>query len=385
MGNVVIVGAGRLGKGYFGEVFDAAGWGVTYLDKDPRVIEALRSGEIRVTVLTTESVEERRLTRFGAAMVDDLRAASSALLGADVVMLPLYPEDFAAAAVDLAPALAEVASQQPGRRLSFICATNKNHIIDQIRQGFLDALPDAAARAWFADNVVVRDSIIRRGTDADSSWSTELVTTAVAPLLIQGPLHHDISDVPWLELRDGIDVLKEVKVLTINGPHAATAYAGAARGHATIPAAAADPAVADLAARVKTAIDTAVLLEYPVTPEQLHDLEYLPKAKFELEDSISRVAFDPIRKLGRGDRLVGAALMCRKHGVDHEALVEAIACALAYSDPADAASQRLQELRRELGAGGALASIAELPQDDPLILAVVDRFEQLVSMGVIRG
>ncbi|MGC3955401.1 MAG: hypothetical protein QM804_14335 [Propionicimonas sp.] len=386
MSKVVIVGAGRLGKGYFGEVFEAAGWGVTYLDKDPRVIDALRDGgEIRVTVLTTDSEIERRLTGFSSALVNDHAAVAEVLSGADVVMLPLYPQDFAEAAADLAPALAEVARNRPDHRMSFICATNKNHIIGQIQRGFVDALPDEPTRAWFMENVVVRDSIVRRSTDAATSWSTDLVTTAVAPLLIQGPLHHDVSGVPWMEVRDNIEVLKDVKVLTINGPHATTAYAGAALGYATIPAASADPGIAELVARVKSAIDTAVLMEYPVTREELHDLEYLPKSKRELEDAISRVAFDPIRKLGRHDRLVGAALLCRKHGVDDDAVVEAIAYALAYSDPEDAASQRLAALRHRVGPRAALAEVAGLPVDDPLVVAAADRFEQLASAGTIRA
>ena len=39
MKNVLIVGAGRLGKGFIGETFDNAGWNITFLDKDPKVEE----------------------------------------------------------------------------------------------------------------------------------------------------------------------------------------------------------------------------------------------------------------------------------------------------------------------------------------------------------
>ena len=46
MRNVLIVGAGKLGKGFLGEVFDAAkDWKVSFLDKDPRVIENLKKPE----------------------------------------------------------------------------------------------------------------------------------------------------------------------------------------------------------------------------------------------------------------------------------------------------------------------------------------------------
>ena len=45
MKRVLIIGAGRLGKGFVGETFDNAGWDITFLDKDQRVIDELnRSG-----------------------------------------------------------------------------------------------------------------------------------------------------------------------------------------------------------------------------------------------------------------------------------------------------------------------------------------------------
>lgn len=44
MKNVLIVGAGRLGKGFIGETFDNAGWNITFLDKDPKVEEELKTG-----------------------------------------------------------------------------------------------------------------------------------------------------------------------------------------------------------------------------------------------------------------------------------------------------------------------------------------------------
>ncbi|MFP1528689.1 hypothetical protein ACLB1R_24805 [Escherichia coli] len=57
----------------------------------------------------------------------------------------------------------------------------------------------------------------------------------------------------------------------------------------------ADPEVAALANAVHSSVTIkAVMTEYPqITREALTDLEYLPKAKNELPDSIHRVAYDP--------------------------------------------------------------------------------------------
>lgn len=44
MSKVLIIGAGREGKGFLGETFSADGWDVSFLDKDPKVISNLQNG-----------------------------------------------------------------------------------------------------------------------------------------------------------------------------------------------------------------------------------------------------------------------------------------------------------------------------------------------------
>ena len=44
MNSILVVGAGKEGKGFLGETFSTDGWKVSFLDKDPKVIEALKKG-----------------------------------------------------------------------------------------------------------------------------------------------------------------------------------------------------------------------------------------------------------------------------------------------------------------------------------------------------
>ncbi|MGE9528006.1 mannitol dehydrogenase, partial [Escherichia coli] len=77
-----------------------------------------------------------------------------------------------------------------------------NHIIKDIEAWYRNAIPSAQARDWFDSHVAIRDSIVRRSTDAETHYATQIDSTAVASLLIQTPLYNDISDVEWLEPRD---------------------------------------------------------------------------------------------------------------------------------------------------------------------------------------
>ena len=50
MQSILVVGAGREGKGFLGETFSTDGWQVYFLDKDPGVVNALKTGKYNVTV-----------------------------------------------------------------------------------------------------------------------------------------------------------------------------------------------------------------------------------------------------------------------------------------------------------------------------------------------
>lgn len=268
--------------------------------------------------------------------------------------------------------------------MTLICLTNKNHIIKDIESWYRNAIPSSEAQNWFDTHVAVRDSIVRRSTDAQMHYATQIDSTAVASLLIQSPLYNDISDVEWLEPREHLEMLKDIKVFTINGPHATTAFYGHLKGYKTIPDASADPSVAKLANAVHDVTITAVMKEYPqITRDALKDLEYLPKAKNELPDSIHRVAYDPIRKLAYQDRLMGVVQLCLKYDLDYSPLTKAIACGLAYYAEDDKASVKLQRFIQQNGLLTSAAKVIGLPKDHPVTLDVAYQYLALDAENLI--
>ncbi|MGG5314674.1 mannitol dehydrogenase [Enterococcus sp. AZ072] len=378
MKNVLIVGAGRLGKGFVGETFFNAGWNITFLDNDPQVIDELnKEGHFDVRVHTTDDVFMNKIDGYKAFVTDADYSVMDSFLAADLLMLPLYPEDFEESAKYLAKCFDKQYEVDPEGKKTLICLTNKNHIIDQITAYFRDNLGSEEAKNWFDKNVVVRDSIVRRSTDAETTYSTDLVTTAVAALIIQGPVYSDFSDVKWLDVRENVEMLKDIKVFTINGPHAATAYYGYLKGYDDIVTAQADPAVAALIKAVHDATVHAVLFEYPVTREEIRELEYLPKAKNEMPDAIYRVAYDPIRKVGPQDRFMGVIRLCQKYDINYDGIAKALACAFAYSEPADESAGTIQKDIVKDGVRVTVAKYVARDSDDEVVDKIVNAYQKL--------
>ena len=99
--------------------------------------------------------------------------------------------------------------------------------------------------------------------------------------------------------------------------------------------------------------------------------------KEEMDDAISRVAYDPIRKLGRYDRLIGNAEFCMKYGIIPEALTTAAACALAYDEPKDPNAQKLQALIKEKGIDFAAEQICGLPSNGKTMSMVISKYKNI--------
>lgn len=374
MKSVLIVGSGRLGKGFAGEIFFNAGWNVNFLDKDKRVIDALNTNKFyTVKLYTVNDTHENRVTFKNAYLSDESYQVMNCFPEVDIIMCCLYPEDFEEAAKYLSLCFNELYKINPEKKMTVIAVTNKNHIINDIENYFIKNLDSEETKKWFKRNIAVRDSIIRRSTDSSSNYGTYIETTEVASLLVQKPIYNELTNVKWIDVIDNIEILKDIKVFTINGPHAVQAYYGAFKGYKTIPDACKDSEIKELSDLVHDLAIKVSLVEWPIiTPEEIKNLEYLPKAKEEQPDSIYRVAFDPIRKVSNNDRWMGVVNLCIKHNIDYSPYIKALALAFLYENKDDPNSIKLQNEIANYGSKQTIAKYIGMDENSD----VVNRIEE---------
>ena len=364
MKNVLIAGAGRLGKGFLGEVFHTAGWHVSFLDKDAAVIDEMKNG-YTVEIYSVDTICTRTVKGYDTFLCSDRHEELDSFLEADIVMLPLYPDDLEDALQYLLYDLKQLMKKMPDKKLDMILLTNMTYLTEKLTT-YVKGLTDQTFHAWFDEHIFLRDAIIRRSTDAaddKAKRSVTLTSMAAASLLIEQPLHTDLTEVEWMEPAKNVPILKEIKIFTLNGPHAATAYAGAYYGYEDIPTASADLQISYFVEQVAHTINQVCIKEFHVTEEELKNLSRIPKLKGELPDSVFRVGYDPIRKLANTDRLCGPLKLCLKHDVDASSLIKAIAYALHYQDARDENSMHMHRMIATAGVEAAVSKLTKLPQD----------------------
>jgi len=94
-----------------------------------------------------------------------------------------------------------------------------------------------------------------------------------------------------------------------------------------------------------------------------------------LEDSLSRLGADPVRKLGREDRLVGPALLCRKNGVLPFHLAKITAVAFLYDDKKDPGSRRISSFLKDHKIEEAIAHFCGLHYEKDLTALIRRHYE----------
>lgn len=373
---VVIVGAGKEGKGTFGDIFNEQNWQITFLDKDVQVIKALHNSDFyEVEALYVDHSEKHRISNYQAFLIQDNQAYQAQIIAADVIMLALYPDDIPNAANYLQPLLINRAHTNPKQKLTIVCGTNKNHLMRKIYHDFTN-LMNEAQKNWFSQNVALSDMIVRRSSNSPHPSDLTLTTKVVQTSIIQAPVYFDLNQFPWFELTDSLEMLKDIKLYTYNCPHVTCAFAGYQKHYQTIEEAQEDPEISQLMNQCLAEAEAGILKQYPITKAALEKFVAAPKPLGEEAELISRVAFDPLRKLAPKDRLLGPAVICQNNQIYPHALIESIANGLLYDNPQDQNAVKMQKLIQEQGIAKATVTITGLKLEDKLNQAVVDSYNR---------
>jgi mannitol-1-phosphate 5-dehydrogenase len=99
-----------------------------------------------------------------------------------------------------------------------------------------------------------------------------------------------------------------------------------------------------------------------------------------LGDRVTRLGGDPRRKLRRADRLVGPALLARRHGICPVHLARTAAAGLLFQNPDDPGSVYVRERVAELGVPAAVRDLCELTSaEEDLAAMIAEAYQDLAG------
>ncbi|MBT2486785.1 MULTISPECIES: mannitol-1-phosphate 5-dehydrogenase [unclassified Microbacterium] len=367
-------GAGNIGRGFVGLLLHQGGYEVVFSDVAETLVDALNAVDSYTVHEAGPGGTDHVVTGFRAVNSrSNPDAVAEAIALADVVTTAVGPTvlRFVAPAI-----VAGLARRSPDAApLQVMACENAIGATDLLRTE-IEAAAGAEAgtllsRAVFANTAVDR---IVPGQPADAG-----IDVTVEPYfewaIESGPFGENLPNIPGAHFVDELGPYIERKLFTVNTGHAATAYFGARAGIERISDALADP---DIAGRVSAALEetSAVLVaEHGLDPAELAAYRATILERFRnpaLIDTVQRVGRQPLRKISRHERFIGPAAMAAERGLPSDALLDAVAAALEFDDPADEQAVELQRLLRAEDAETLTARTTGLDSRHPLFPAVRD-------------
>jgi mannitol-1-phosphate 5-dehydrogenase len=378
---IVIVGAGRIGRGFVGDLFAEAGYHLVLVDCLQPLVDRLRSAG-RYAVVRFQGGDRRaeaEVANYTALSTAQEAEIARAIVRADLLAVAVYPQDFPDVARELAPGL--LARE---KALDLLLCTNLLHPGERFRAAFRDAL-EPRVRAEIESRLgIVETVVVRIATDPPSPererdplqvWTNGYPELPVERGAFRGP----IPAVPGLRPVQDIEAQEVRKLYTYNTFHASLAYLGARQGYERVAECLADARVRAAAEGALDEAARAVQAGYGFSPADMARwvADLIRRTDIPaLGDTVRRFGADPRRKLRRGDRLIGPALLARQHGIETPYLACAVAAALSFDVPGDVSAAHVRERVAALGVEGAVRELCGLGDGEAgLIQEIVRAYE----------
>ena len=319
-------GAGNIGRGFMGQLLWEAGFEITFVDSDKQLVALLNDrGQYPLRLLDAYSKKLRTMVidGFTAIATDQRDKVATAITQASLVTTAVGVKNLEAISRLLVEGLGQRFKQNPIPLDIFLCE-NMFGAAPLLEKQVTQHLPESIQQ-WARKNIgFVGTSVARMVASYSQQRRKEpLLITADSYYMLPYDRQASKAGDPGIEgfypvQHFGAEM--ERKMFTHNLGHASLAYLGHLRGYTYIHELFADVSISSTFEKALDETSRALLKRYPAVLDS-HEHRQVRRdvrIRFEnpmMKDTIVRVAKDPIRKLGPGDRLIGSARLCLEEGI----------------------------------------------------------------------
>jgi mannitol-1-phosphate 5-dehydrogenase len=371
----VIFGAGKIARGFIAHLLTLSGYHITFTEKSPGLVTLLR--ERKKYAVHIMGAEEKSIVieGFDVLSSDETEAVANKVAGASVVFVSIGGPNLPQIAPLLAMGVRFAIVRKRKNPLNVIICENYFQPGKWLLQLVSDKLTPPE-KDWLNRHVGFVETMVLRSTieptpemkaedplclKAQNMWEMPADKNAFAG---------EIPPIQGLAPRENFQGALTRKLFTYNAINASIAYPGYLRGYELLSEAANDPELAELARTAGREASEALIRRFGFDPEEQYAFAEAALKKYqnpEIVDPIERNARDPVRKLGRNDRLVGPACLALEYRIQPAALSQVIGAALHYDYTGDSAAQRLQRLIQEKGLAAALNEVSGIESSHALV------------------
>ena len=377
MKKAIQFGAGNIGRGFIGAVLAENGYHVVFADVNETVVGKINEDKEYVVRIMDTECTEIKITNISAVdsrspqLVQEIAQAQIVTTAVGLTILPRIAGALAAGIAQrcndgVKECLNVIACENGLRASTQLKEHVYGHLSDLQKQyadeyvGFPDCSVDRIVPPIKSENPI--DVVVEKFYE----WNVERAS-------IKGELKME-----GMNLADNLIAYIERKLFTLNTGHAITAYLGNLKGLKTIADSIADEEIYTIVKAAMQESGEGLVAKYGFD----HDAHfaYIDKiiGRFRnphLQDDVTRVGREPLRKLSANDRLIKPTMTAIEHGFATPNLVLGIGAALHYNNPEDPQSVQLQQAISEVGVAKAFEQFSGVSADSELAAQVLAAYD----------
>ncbi len=374
-------GAGNIGRGFIGALLRQSGYEVLFADINTEMINALTERG-RYTVFITdhapESFEIDHVTAIDTSNPLLVEEVSESDIITTAVGLSILPK--------IAPVIARGIEERAARDkeffLNIIACENGVRATSQLKREVLALLSDKGEQ--YCDRWVgfVDCSVDRIVPPVKTDLVADVSVERFYEWNVDNSQIKGTFDVEGVNRVNDLSSYIERKLFTLNTGHAIVAYLGYLKGYETIDQSIADPCILKITRAAMHESGAALARKFGLDIDE--HAAYCEKIinRFRnvfLNDVVTRVGRDPLRKLSAGDRFISPLTTAHQYGLPIDNLLLGVGAALHFHIAGDHQSSQMQEMIRQEGLATAIGKISGVEASSPLNKRMVEAYEVIAT------
>ncbi len=379
MKKAIQIGAGNIGRGFIGLLLEKAGYHVVFADVNEEIIGKINADKKYTVYVMDEVSDEISVSNISGvlsnspAIIDEIATAQIITTAVGLMILPRI-------AGTIAQGIEKRQADENMQKLNIIACENAVNGSSALKESIYEKLSEEGKK--FADEYVgfPNCSVDRIVPPVKCENIVDVVVENYYEWNVQSDgFCGEIPEINGMNLADNLMAYVERKLFTLNTGHAVCSYMGYLKGFTTVDESISNEEIYTIVKSAMTESGNGLIEKYGFD-EETH-AKYIDKIinRFRnkyLEDDVSRVGREPIRKLSPNDRLIKPMMTARSYGIETENLICGIGAALHYANDTDPQSVELQQKITEKGVAEAFAEISGVT-DAEVLEKVVDAYNKL--------
>lgn len=385
MKKALIFGAGKIGQGFLGDLLHEDGYKIIFADVSDEVVNEINKNNSFSLFLTNHNYEEKVIDNvFALSLIKDQAEIIEEITQVDIIATSVMKTNLVNVAPILAKGLKKRLNEGRNRVLVMACENaimGTDTLVNLMIDTGIITLDQLKKIGSYPNTGVDRFVFGGNYNGKEGTAISDSHELAIESQKLDDPDSRPISGAEYV---NNLEAVLKRKIYLVNCWLALTSYIGYTHGYTMVDEALRDTSIQKM---VKEAVlESAAGLEKKFNFSKDEMTRYINEMIIKryddynqegINDPISRVARQPIRKLSPDDRIMGPAYIAAEYNLPNSHLLYGAAYVFKYDNPKDDESVKLQEYIKVHGIERAIEKFSGLQSDSEMFNTVLNHYNTI--------